>query len=91
MLTAIEMKWNIEYYSSSGPVDRIVSNGARPVCSPVTVRSPIEQRVEADYLLVAVVSKGYPHVGLYIAVSFSSRVGDLDLVQGVSSVADSLK
>jgi hypothetical protein len=56
-----------EYYSSSGPIGRIVSNGARPVYSPVIVHSPIEQRVEAVYLLAAIVSSGCPHVGLYIA------------------------
>lgn len=37
------------------------------------VHSPIEQTVEADYLLAAVVL----HVGLYIAVSFRFRVSGM--------------
>jgi hypothetical protein len=46
---------NIGHYSSSGPVDRRVSNGARTVI----VRSQIERRVEVVYLL-DVVSSGRP-------------------------------
>ena len=58
-------------YRSSGPVGRIVSNGAHPVCSPV-ICTPIEQRAEEGYLLVSIVSSGC-HAGLYIVVSFSSE------------------
>jgi hypothetical protein len=41
---------------------KIVSNGARPVNSPVIAHSPIEQRVEVVYSLTALVSTGCPPV-----------------------------
>ena len=56
---------NIGYYSSSGPLGRIVSNGACPVCFPLIVCSPIERRVEADYTFTNIVSLGCPRCWLY--------------------------
>ena len=85
---------NIGYYSSSGRIGGIVSNRANPVCSPVIVHSPREQRVEAKDLLAAVVSSGYPHIGLYIGVVFLFRVSGIRAWSGVSSMSyatDSLK
>ena len=42
---------NMEYSSTSGPADKIISNGAHPVCFPVIVSLPIARRVKEDYLI----------------------------------------
>ena len=83
---------NIGYYSFSGPVDRIVSNGAHPVCSPVTAGSPTEQRSMAGYLLADVVSPGcclafFSFVSALFRCRFLFRGSRIRAWSGVSRVS----
>ena len=63
---------NMRYNSSSGPVDRILLNRARPIFSPVIVRSPTERKVGADNVFANVVSSGCLS---YAVFSFSESLG----------------